>query len=295
MILSKALIEKKIFDKSQENGNIDFNIKKKIKRDVLSLFNDNYLSIEEVRNLPDYNYFWMLYDEIVKEDSQYKSIKRIIPPYSIHILCKLGNCSGEFTSDLNMINTISKINEDIFNDIKIINFCVGTIITKRLFREFCEKYNVSNNQNNSNLINYNGVKYSFKKGGIIFISLRLGYDFLNPEYYDVIPLLFTKFRNNFGIIGGIKKRAYYFIGMQGKNRLIFADPHLTQETKDNCEKYYETYNVPNIYSLDIKEMRCQFSFAIGVFSIKQLENFLDDAKWFSLNHKDVISIDDKTQ
>ena len=94
MILSKALIEKKILDLKRQNLNIDNNITK-IRKEVLYLFTDNYLSIGEVRNHPDYQYFWKLYEEVVKDNPEYKNISKIIPPYSIHILCKLGNCSGE--------------------------------------------------------------------------------------------------------------------------------------------------------------------------------------------------------
>ena len=290
MLLSKGFIEKKLYECKKGSMNIDSFTMKRIRREVLALFNDNYLSVEEVKNHPDYEYFWELYSEIVKEDKEYNSISKIIPPYSIHILCKLGNCSGEFTSDMNMINTFIKINSDLFDDINIIDFCVGDIKVKQLFKEFCQPYNGSNNPDNSELINYNGAKYVLKKGGIIFISLRLGLDLLDPEYYDVIPKIFSKFRNNLGIIGGIKKRAYYFIGINGDNKLIFADPHFSQETKDNSEEYFETYDSKNLYLLDIKDMRCQFSIGIGVFSSIHINQFLEDAKWFADNYKNFISI-----
>jgi len=293
MILSKALIEKKLLDLKQ-NINININddyVLTKIRKDVLSLFIDHYLSIEEVQKYPDYLKFLELLEKL--DNIEYKSVQKVIPPYSIHILCKLGNCSGEYTSDMNMINVISEINSIIFNDINIIGFCVGTIKTKTLFKEFCEEYNGSNNINNSDLITYNGVDYIFKKGGVIFISFRLGLECITPEYYAVIPLLFSKFRNNLGIIGGIKKRAYYFIGIQGDDKLIFADPHLTQEIKDNLDEYYKTCYADNIYLLDIKEMRCQFSLAIGVFNTKQFNEFLEDAKWFNETFKDFIKFDNK--
>ena len=290
MILSKGLILKKIYEYKKRSMKINL---KKIKNEVLALFNDNYLSMEEVKNHPDYEYFWELYNEITKEDIEYKSINKIIPPYSIHILCKLGNCSGQFTSDMNMINTFIKINSDLFDDINIINFCVGYIKVKQLFKEFCQPLNGSNNIDNSELINYNGVRYTLKKGGIIFISFRLGLDLLDPQFYDVIPLIFRKFRNNLGIIGGIRKRAYYFIGINGDNKLIFVDPHLSQETKDNCQKYFETYNSKELFLLDIKDMRCQFSIGIGVFSSVQFNQFLEDAKWFSNNYEHFIRFENK--
>ena len=192
-----------------------------------------------------------------------------------------------------MIKVFSTINSDIFNDINIISFCVGTIKTKLLFREFCEQLNDFNNSSNSEIITYNGVDYTLKKGGIIFISFRLGVENLNPQYYQAIPLLFSKFRNNIGIIGGIKRRAYYFIGMKGNNKIIFVDPHITQETKDNSEKYYETYYTNNLYLLDIKEMRCQFSLDITIFNGNQFNQFLEDAKWFSNYYMELTSFNNK--
>ena len=288
MIFSKAFIEKKIFDLLYQGENIDNNLMKKVRKEALCLFNDNYLSVEEVRNHPDYQYFWELLEEIKKENPEYNSIKKIIPPYSIHILCKLGHCEGEFTSDMNMINVFSSIISDISDSFNIINFCVGIIDIGKLFKSLCDEVKELNNDNKYDIINYNGKHYTMKKSGIIFISFRLGLDFLDPEYFEIIPLIFSKFRNNFGIIGGIKKRAYYFIGMQGNDKLIFVDPHYTQETKDNSEQYYETYFTENLYLLNIKEMRNQFSLGIGVFNNQQFNQFLEDAKWFSENFNNFI-------
>ena len=290
MILSKSLIEKKIFDLRQNNINIDDNIIKKIREEVLALFNDNYLPVEEIKNHPDYQCFWELIKEVEKEDPEYKTILKVVPPYSIHILSKIGDCAGVFTSDMNMIYVFTNINSDIFNDINIINFCVGIINTKKLFNEFCELYNGSNNPNNSEIIHYDQNDYVFKKGGIIFISFRLGSDLLDPNYYDLIPLIFAKFRNNFGMIGGNRKRGYYFIGIQGKDQLIIADPHFAQETKNNSEEFYETYHANNLYLFSIKEMRCQFSLCIGVFNAQQLNQFLEDAQFFT-HYKNFIKIE----
>jgi hypothetical protein len=113
MILSKAYIENKILTLKKQGQYINNSIIDKIREEVLALFNDSYLNIEEVTNHPDFRYFWALYEKFAQKNPQYQSIQKIIPPYSIHILCKLGNCAGEFTSDINMINVISKINSDI--------------------------------------------------------------------------------------------------------------------------------------------------------------------------------------
>ena len=289
MLLSKAFIEKKIFDLKQKNVKIDIKTINKIRDEVLFLFNDNYLSVEEVRNHPDYKLFWEYYNEVVKESPEYKSIAKIIPPYSIHILSKLGYCDGKFTSDMNMINCFININSDLFNEINIISFCVGIINTKKLFKEFCET--ITDETNNSDIVDYNGNKYAFKKGGIIFVSFRFGSDLLDKNYYNVIPFFFSKFRNNLGIIGGNRKRGYYFVGMQGNDKLILADPHFSQKTEKIPEKYAESYHTENFYLLNIKEIRCQFSLCVSAFNAQQLNEFLEDAKWFEQNFKKVIQFE----
>ena len=284
MILSKAFIEKKIFDLNQKNINVDDIMIKKIREEVLALFNDNYLKVEETKTHPDYKYFWEVYEEFTKEEPSYASVLKIVPPYSIHILSKIGDCAGVFTSDMNMIYVFTNINSDIFNDINIISFCVGIVNTKKLFSEFCEPCDYdSTNVINPDIITFRENNYIFKKGGLIFISFRWGTDLLDTKYYYFIPLIFSKFRNNFGMIGGNRKRGYYFIGIQGSDQLIIADPHFAQETHHNSEDYFETYHVKDLYLFDIKEMRCQFSLCIGAYNAQQLKEFLEDAEWFQNN------------
>ena len=84
----------------------------------------------------------------------------------------------------------------------------------------------------------NGIETIFisKKSGVIFISFRLGLTNLDESYYNFIPLIFRKIRHNFGIVGGRNNRAYYFIGIQGDNKLIFSDPHLNQEITGNIKR-----------------------------------------------------------
>ena len=292
MILSKAFIEKKIFDLKQKNINVDDIMIKKIREEVLALFNDNYLKVEEIKNHPDYKYFWEVYEEFAKEDTTYEPVLKIVPPYSIHILSKIGDCAGVFTSDMNMIYVFTNINSDIFNDINIISFCVGIVNTDKLFSQFCEPCGYgSNNVNNSDIITYEGRNYIFKKGGLIFISFRWGTDLLDPKYYNIIPKIFATFRNNFGMIGGNRKRGYYFIGIQGKEQLIIADPHFAQETHHNSEEYFETYHAKDLYLFDVKEMRCQFSLCIGAYNAQQFKEFLEDAESFQTNYNNLVKLE----
>ena len=287
MILSKGFIQKKIFDFFQEKNTIIDNISmENIRKETLDLFNDNYLPFKEIKNHPDFHYFWNIYKDIIKKNPEYNSISEIIPPYSIHILCKLGKFSGEYTSDIKMIKLFSLINSQIFNDINIVLFECGLISKKKLITYFCEEY-TDFNSNYFDTITYNGVDYIFKKGGIVFISFRFGLYQIEPIYYKVIPLLFEKFHNNLGFISGKNNKAYYFIGIQGKNKLIFVDPHYNQQTTNNFERDYGTYYTENLYLLDVKELASELTLGIGIYNSRQFSQFLDELKWFKDNFKDL--------
>jgi len=278
MLLSKGLIEKKKFDFFHHNKNsiINFNGMSAIRKEVLYLLYDNYLGIELVREHPDLQYFWCQFENFARKNYYYNSIAQIIPPYSIHILCKLSKSDGVFTSDLKIIKQICKINSQIFNDMNFIHFESGFIDRKKLIKTFCEEYM---DYNDNNIITLNGVDYQFKKGGIVFISLRLGLYNLDPSYYDFIPLIFSKFRNNLGFVGGKKDRAYYFIGMQGDKKLIFVDPHVNQQTENDFEKDYKSYFTENLYLLDMQDLTSSFTFAVGIFNYTHLVHFIEDLAW----------------
>ena len=203
----------------------------------------------------------------------------MIPPYSIHLLCKLGKCAGEYVSDIKMIKIISQINSQIFDDMNIVFFESSYISRKKLIINFCEEY-TDFNSNYLDTITYNGIDYIFKKGGIIFISFRLGLLDLDPSFYEIIPLLFKQFHNNLGFVSGKKKRAYYFIGIQGNDKLIFVDPHYNQQLSNNFDKDYETYYTDNYYLMDIKELSSEFTFGIGIFNSHHFIQFLDDLQSF---------------
>ena len=284
MILSKGLIQRKIFEFfNNRHSFIDNDCIDSIRRQTLALFNDNFLPTKEVKNHPDYKIFWKKYNDLTKTNSEYNSISEIIPPYSLHILTKLGKCAGEYTSDIKNLKLISKINKQLFEeDMNILIFECGFISRKKLIINFCEEYN-DFNFNYLDTITYNGVDYIFKKGGLVFISFRWGLSDLDPIFYDVVPLLFKKFHNNLGFVSGKKNRAYYFIGIDKNNKLIFADPHYNQQITNDPDKDYETYYTENLYLLDIKDMSSELTLGIGIFNSVQFTQFFDDLNWFNDN------------
>ena len=172
MILSKGLIQKKINEFLQKKYSIlDYDSIDKIRRQILDLFNDNYLPSKEIKNHPDYKLFWEKFEKLTKTNSEYSSISEIIPPYSIHILSKIGKCAGEYTSDLKIIKLMAKINSQIFNDMNILIFECGYISRKKLIMNFCEEY-TDFNSNYLETITYNGVDYILKKVELfLFLSV----------------------------------------------------------------------------------------------------------------------------
>jgi cysteine protease ATG4 len=293
MILSKGLIKKKEFDYFQkENTKIENEFMDAKRKETLCLFNDNYLNYKDIESHPDFKNFWKLYKELVDTNPEYNSICEIIPPYSIHILCKLGKCAGEYTSFVKLVKIFSKINTNLFNDINIIFFECGYISKKKLYSYFCEEY-TEFDDNYFETDTYNNVDYIFKKGGIVFISFRLGlYNNIDSTYIKVIPKLFEKFNNNLGFVSGKKDRAYYFIGVQN-DKLIFVDPHYNQQTTNNSDKDYESYYTENLYLLDYKDLSSELTIGIAIFNMTQFKQFLNDLNWFNKNYKDInlISLD----
>ena len=286
MMLSKGLIQKKINDYfKNKNSYINFKTLEKIRKETLFLFSDHYLQIKEIKTHPDFKHYWELYKKLIKTNSEYKLISEVIPPYSIHILCLLGQMSGEYTSDLKMVKLFTKINSQLFPNFNILHFQSGFISFKKLISSFCEE-NKSNKLNNIDNITYNGINYSFKKEGIVFITFRFGLTELDPNYYDIIPLFFEKFRNNIGFVSGKKNKAYYFVGIDSNKRLIFFDPHYNQQISGNIEKDYESYFTENVYLLDINNLSSELTLGIGIYNSVQLKQFLEDIEWFANNYKE---------
>ena len=290
MMLSKGIIQKKINDFYKKNKkSLNKNILENIRKETLYLFSDNYLNIKNIKNHPDFQYYWELHQKLSKTNSEYKSISEVIPPYSIYILCILGKTWGEYTSDIKIVKLFTKINAQLFPNFNMLFFECGLISKKKLISAFCEEYkelNLNSKINYLDTITYNGTDYIFKKEGLVFISFRFGLNELEPNYYDIIPLFFKKFKNNIGFVSGKKNKAYYFIGIDKNNKLIFFDPHYNQQINNDPEKNYESYYTENIYLLDIKNLSSELTLGIGLFSSNQFNQFLDDIQWFVDNYKE---------
>ena len=320
MMLSKALIERKIY----KNNIKEFNktIYNDIRKEVLIGFLDDNISVETIICHNDYNYFWEQYKKLCQIDSKYTSLSQVIPPYSIQMICKLGKCAGKFTSDVSMIKIIMKINEEMFNDINMIHFECGTLNKDKIFNSCltelkcnCENNNFSildeniNNDNknvicedclnvylkknkltNDDIFIDNEKKYVLKKGCIIFISFRLGIKEIHPDNIDKIPNLFLQLHNNIGFISGKDNKAFYFIGLNGKE-LMYIDPHLNQPSIKGNLNDITSYDVKDIFIMDIKDISSELSTGVLINTISDLKTFFTDINWFINNYPFFIKYD----
>ena len=278
MMLSRAFIKLKINELKEKK---DINMKK-IKQEILYLFYDKYINIENIhinKNL------FEIYRTILKRKI---NAVEIIPPYSIYILTLLGNCPNVFTSDYNMIKTMIKINKILFNENIIMLHFNGTVDKKTVIQNFCEKIESSKD---SDCLLFNSERFKYKKNGIIFILLRLGLQKIESCFMDMIPRLFSNLHNNIGFVSGKKKRAFYFIGLDG-NKLIFADPHCNQNSETD-EINFPTYSINELFLMNVKEMTSELTVGVVISSKDDLEQFFKDLSWFKEISPDFIGFQDK--
>ncbi|CAL1267722.1 unnamed protein product [Larinioides sclopetarius] len=110
---------------------------------------------------------------------------------------------------------------------------------------------------------------------ILFVSVRLGNDKINPFYIPCLKSLLA-YEHCIGIIGGRPKHALYFIGWQD-DKLIHMDPHSCQPAID-VEK--DDFNEKSFHSSSIRTMsftEMDPSCAIGFYFRKreEFEHFVE--------------------
>ena len=276
MMLSRGFIKMKRHQFKVSNpGDKKMDIMK-VRKELIFLFYDKFI---EITNIANNEQIFEIYRQLLKEKHE---VVEIIPPYSIYILTLLGNCPNVFTSDYKMISCFLKINKTLFNDyIRMIHFKNAFVKTVKIFQTFCKKIENEKEEKDTpkeNIIEYNSDKYVFEKGGLIFISLRLGLHKIETNYLEMVPKLFNNLHNNIGFVSGKKKRAFYFIGMKGE-KLIFADPHFNQNIEQD-ENNFPTYTVKEIFKTTTKELSSELTVGVAIFSKEELDQFLLDLQWF---------------
>ena len=309
MMLSRGLIKRELNNMRINKKVISNTDILELKKEILCLFNDKFIPFDNLKN----NKFLK---ELYKKYNRKENTFELIPPYSIYTLCKLNKCSGANTSDLRIIKCFVEINEQLFKKYYgIIHFENGIILKKKILETFCTKRDLikKEDKNNikinpitnikeeissikdinkndpfgmSNIFENDGEEYIFTKGGIIFISLRLGLRDLDPYYFNIIPLLFEKFHNNIGFVSGKKSKAFYFIGYNGDNKLIYADPHWNQKAENDD---ISTYEIKDLYLLDINQLSSGITIGININNSTDLKILINELTWFNKNHSNVMT------
>jgi len=291
MMLSRGLAKIRLKDyfKNNENSkNIIFDIQKnvitKIKQELIGLFFDGKINYNQIRSNLYLAHFFQLYQELADIKGVDTNIYEIIPPYSIHALCYLGNFKGEYTSDVRIIKYFLKINDLLFDSFNMAHFENGHVKKRELIENLLLLDN--NKFNFSNVYKFDGKEYIFEKPGLVFISFRLGLQNLDESYYNIITLIFSKIHNNIGFVSGKKNRAYYFIGSNGDGRLIFVDPHFCQKVdeKDNLL----SYNIPELYLLNVNELSSELTIGVAIFDINDFKIFIEDLEYLHDNYPNFI-------
>ena len=310
MMLSRGILKSELYKLSNDKEVIKKTDRFNLIKDVLCLFEDNIIPFKEIEN----NIFLKnLYEKYNGYGNNYE----LIPPYSIYTLCKLSKCSGVYASDLKVIKSFIEINEQVFNNtFAIVHFENGIVPKKKLLETFCYKREldkddieeskniiinpITNNEEltdiknfdkndpmgSINIFDYYGEEYKFTKSGLVFISLRLGLRDLDELYFDKIPLLFKKFHNNIGFVSGKKNKAFYFIGFNGDNKLIYADPHLNQKA-DIFD--ISSYEVKDLYLLNVKELSSSLTIGININNSTDFKILIYELQWFYKNHSNILT------
>ena len=230
--------------------------------------------------------------------------KIIYAPFSINNLCLFANLcnksSGEWFSDVNMnyLFNIISLTFNLFDNLEILNFQTGFYLSDLLDK--CFTIIEKENNNNYNLFEFNNKKYEFKKCGIIYISVRIGLDFISNNYYEQIRNIFNC-KQCLGIIGGRTNTAFYFIGYNDQGNLLYLDPHVTMESMFivNNENIYNYYLNKNIKALSISNLSTAFTIGFifrNIEEFKSLINFCDEYNskdfscfWISKKNKEDIN------
>ena len=271
MMLSRGFMKYKLYEFKQLHPNSEINLNE-IRKKIILLFYDKFIKTEDLGTNEE---IFEMYRKLLRDKVE---VAEMISPYSIYVLTLIGQCPNVFTSDHRMISSFLKINKVLFNNyIKMIHLRDGSVNKQKLLKTFCQKIEI-NDENKEDYIEYNSEKYKFVKGGLIFISLRLGLQNIESSYIPMIPKLFINLHNNIGFVSGKKKRAFYFIGICG-DKLIFADPHFNQNI-DEDEINLPSYSVSDLFLMSIKELSGEITVGISIFNKEELEQFFKDMEWF---------------
>lgn len=233
----------------------------------------------------------MMFLETAEEITENTGFK--YPYFSIYQVIshglKIGKGPGQWFSDVNMVNIFSQINEEnkVLGQIQILTFSDNLIeeetILKNCFKEkVCD---CSQQQIRCICFKINDKAYEFERGGIIFVSSRVGLDSIDPMYFTPIARMFS-IKNNIGLVGGRGNYAMYFVGVTDNNRLIYLDPHFKQYALKNMSEIclpdsQNSFLKKRFYFLDIKQASPAFTFGAYFNNLAEFKQLQYSLKLYS--------------
>jgi hypothetical protein len=289
---------------SDISGNKDFSC---YATNIKNIINDEEKSLRESK--PDkYDGESIVQNDMFHQDITNIYVSEVTPPFSIQNICKMGlfydKGPGLWFSEVIMSNIFAELNYQFqVLDMEFFNYSDGVIyeteILERCFEAVnCECDNVENipindfinnlwedsicNKclslyNKDQLYKFKDKYYKLKKGGFIFISVRLGLDSIAPEYNSPILNIF-KIPYNLGIIGGKHNSAHYFIG-ESANKLIYLDPHINQQASKDRESLenrdLDSYKPVYFYKTEIHSISPAFTTAFYFRDIGEYKKLVE--------------------
>ena len=134
---------------------------------------------------------------------------------------------------------------------------------------------------------YNSISNNICSSGALFVSVRLGLEKLEKEYYNQVLKLF-QIPGNIGLIGGEKNKGFYYFGATNENELLFLDPHLNQKSfksRTELENFYLTSYIPNyFYKINIENISPAFTVGFLFHNINEFKLLMFSLKNYAKNN-----------
>lgn len=310
-------------------------------KETILLFSDNFLELDDIFDNSDYDYFRIKkYDSrdknnashLFKKNSRVSSIinldiietedvveyfvKRVIPPFSIQFICRLGEMynkgPGKHFSDVNMIQIFDELNNEFhpIPELEIL-WSENSLIEKNIIDKFTVKIEdpVYIEENIERLYLFKEEYYKLKPcfnrssdetifdlkqnhiSGVIFISIRLGLNKVSTDYFQSIINLFS-LPQNIGFIGGENLKGFYYFGANDNNELLFLDPHLNQKSftgRQELKSTYSTYLSAWIYKLPVEKISPAFTVGFLFKDMNEFKEMIASLKEFTKANNSIFT------
>ncbi|MCQ2815828.1 MAG: cysteine protease ATG4 [archaeon] len=269
----------------------------KIRCKVISYFYDNSINIETIYEDHNFDFFRKQIEEISKLSPNILYAQKFKPPFSIDNICYVTGKAGKHNSDLIVINAFIQINKQFFGEEdSFLYFNNEKIKRQKVLDSFCQEVDKEyfekncNDKTKTNFILFNQKYHCFKRGGLIFVSLRLGLSKIDDIYIHSMYNFFKSVRNNIGFVSGTNNKGYYFIGV-AEGKLLFLDPHFSQKAINPEIDDIQSYFHKDIFLLKPEDLSSALTFGVVINSAEDIIKFFVDIQKLSTENPYFISFE----